>query len=141
MYMKKHQHSESDQDGLWNSCISLGKIELLKQYKGEIRFSYSYYAFKSIPHSNDLTGKTFGDWFYVLDKGILLQQWNSIEEPNAQLVFLDAKTLQLKTLIKGIRSVNWDIRNIKGHKVPQLHVVLNKKDATTTTVKVYDVLV
>ena len=58
---------------------------------------------------NFLNDKIFGDWFFYYDKGIFLQQWNSLDKPNTSLIFVYTTTFDAKVLQENIPSVMWDI--------------------------------
>ena len=63
----------------------------------------------SEPANEFLNDKIFGDWFFYYSQGIFLQQWNSLDKPNTNLIFVDTTTFDAKVLQENIPSVMWDI--------------------------------
>tara|TARA_R110002073_G_scaffold14554_1_gene59312 strand:- start:88679 stop:89299 length:621 start_codon:yes stop_codon:yes gene_type:complete len=97
----------------WNLFTNLNQLKIYEKYIGEVRFGPAYLNLKSEPKINYLNGELFGDWFFLYSKGILLQQWNSIKNPNANLIFIGIENLEIKVLQKNIPSVIWDIVETK----------------------------
>ena len=98
-----------DLDGRWAILTEQNKLKIFQKYRGEVRFGPTYLSLKSEPANEFLNGKTFGDWFFYYSQGIFLQQWNSLDKPNTNLIFIDTITFDAKVLQKNIPSVMWDI--------------------------------
>ena len=113
LFSTKNKSAEVIQDqemnGQWSILTEQNKLKIFQRYKGEVRFGPTYLNLKSDPTINFLNDKTFGDWFFYYDKGIFLQQWNSIDKPNTNLIFIDTTTFDFKVLKENIPSVIWDI--------------------------------
>ncbi len=93
------------------------ELKIFSIYAGEIRMGPIFLGFKSEPRIQDIETGIYGDWFYKTDSGIYLQKWNSTKEPNADLIFIDFKNLNVQTIKSNITSVNWKIENIAGNLV------------------------
>jgi len=93
----------------WTILTEQNNLKIFQKYKGEVRFGPVYLNLKSEPPISLLNDKIFGDWFFYYDKGIFLQQWNSADKPNTNLIFIDIITLDIKVLQENIPSVIWDI--------------------------------
>lgn len=93
----------------WIPLTQAGPLQLWLKVKGEIRFGPGYFHLKSEPPVEYLTDKTFGDWFFHLGDGILLQEWNSTSTPNTNLLYISAETLEVQVIVSNIPSVIWDI--------------------------------
>tara|TARA_B100000809_G_C15088072_1_gene512168 strand:+ start:659 stop:1252 length:594 start_codon:yes stop_codon:yes gene_type:complete len=97
----------------WSILTNINGLNIYQKYISEIRFGPAYLNLKSDPEIDYLKNKLFGDWFFTYSNGILLQQWNSTEEPNANLIFIGIENLKIKVLKKNIPSVNWKIVETK----------------------------
>lgn len=93
----------------WTILTETNRVKLYQHYGGEIRFGPVYLKLKSNPHIATLTGKLFGDWFFLYQNGIFLQQWNSTDNANTNLIFVDTDNLEVKVIRKNIPSVLWKI--------------------------------
>src|SRR5690606_23614753 len=93
----------------WTTLTETNRLKLYQQYAGEIRFGPVYLKLKSNPHIATLERKLFGDWFFCYQSGIFLQQWNSTDNANTNLIFIDTDNLEVKVIIKNIPSVLWKI--------------------------------
>jgi hypothetical protein len=93
----------------WTILTETNRIKLYQQYSGEIRFGPVYLKLKSNPHIGTLNGSLFGDWFFYYQNGIFLQQWNSTENANTNLMFVNTDNFEAKVIIKNIPSVYWKI--------------------------------
>lgn len=93
----------------WTVLTSINDLKIQQKYLHEIRFGPAYFELKSEPNIQFLKNKTFGDWFYRHKNGVLLQQWNSTATPNTNLIFIDAETLELRTIKENIPSVLWTL--------------------------------
>ncbi len=105
--------SQSTDIEQWNILTNFNGINIYQKYVNEIRFGPAYLNLKSEPEIDYLNNKLFGDWFYTYSKGILLQQWNSTEKPNTNLIFIEIENLKIQVLEKNIPSVNWEIVETK----------------------------
>jgi len=93
----------------WEILTETNKIKLYQQYCGEIRFGPIYLKLKSSPTIETLSGKIFGTWFFCYQNGIFLQQWNSTDKANSNLIFVDTDTFDTKIIRENIPSVLWNI--------------------------------
>lgn len=93
----------------WSVLTSINDLKIQQKYLHEIRFGPAYFELKSEPKIQSLENKTFGDWFYIHKTGVLLQQWNSTATPNTNIIFIDAETLELRTIKENIPSVLWSL--------------------------------
>ncbi|MFC0605847.1 hypothetical protein [Winogradskyella pulchriflava] len=97
----------------WNILTNFSGINIYQKYISEIRFGPAYLNLKSEPKIEFLKNKLFGDWFFTYSNGILLQQWNSTEKPNTNLIFIGIDNIEVQVLEKNIPSVNWKIVETK----------------------------
>ena len=88
------------------------KLKLHHYFAGAIRFGPEYYSIKSTPQVETLENTIYGDWFYKIETGFFLQKWNSIQEANADLIFINSEELQVTTLYVNIPSVFWDMNKL-----------------------------
>jgi len=93
----------------WSVLTEQGKLKFFSKYVGEVRFGPAYLHLKSDPAIPFLTDKVFGDWFFHHDNMLLLQQWNSTDKPNTNLIAIDTMTFDTTALLQNIPSVLWDI--------------------------------
>ena len=98
-----------DIENHWTILTETNRVKLYQQYVGEIRYGPVYLKLKSNPHITTLTNKLFGDWFFRYQNGIFLQQWNSTDNANTNLIFVDTDNLEVKVIRKNIPSVLWEI--------------------------------
>jgi len=99
--------SESEK---WTYFAEYNNVKIFKKYLNEIRFGPAYFELKSEPENLDFNSKIFGDWFYKTENLIFLQQWNSIEKPNTNLLLFDADKNELKTIEKNLNAVIWEMK-------------------------------
>ncbi len=97
----------------WNILTNFSGINIYQKYVSEIRFGPAYLNLKSEPKIEFLENKLFGDWFFTYSNGILLQQWNSTEKPNTNLIFIGIDNSEEQVLERNIPSVNWKIVETK----------------------------
>lgn len=97
----------------WNILTNINGLNIYQKYVGEIRFGPAYLNLKSEPKIDYLESKLFGDWFFTYSNGVLLQQWNSTEKPNSNLIFIGIDNLTVLVLEKNIPSVLWKIVETK----------------------------
>jgi len=100
---------DHDLNDRWAILTEQNKLKIFQKYRGEVRFAPTYLSLKSEPANEFLDGKIFGDWFFYYRQGIFLQQWNSIDKPDTNLIFIDTTTFDAKVLQENIPSVLWDI--------------------------------
>ena len=93
----------------WTIWTGMNGLNLFKKFRGEIRFGPPYLSLKSEPKIPELNDKMFGDWFFQYKNGLLLQQWNSTDSPDTDLIFIDKDSLEVQLIEKNIPSVLWDI--------------------------------
>ncbi len=93
----------------WSILTNIGGLNIYQKYIGQIRFGPGYLNLKSEPEIPYLNNKFFGDWFFTYSNGILLQQWNSTEKPNTNLIFVSIDNFEVQILEKNIPSINWKI--------------------------------
>ena len=105
----KDEYEEND----WTILAETNRVKLYQNYGGQIRFGPVYLRLKSNPHIESLEDNFFGDWFFYYENGILLQQWNSIDNVNTNLIFVDAEKLEVNVIKKNIPSVLWEIKEIE----------------------------
>ncbi|HCE56020.1 MAG TPA: hypothetical protein DER05_13945 [Lutibacter sp.] len=105
--------SQSTDIEQWSSLTNFSGINIYQKYVSEIRYGPAYLNLKSEPEIDYLNNKLFGDWFFTYSNGILLQQWNSTEKPNTNLIFIGIDNLKIQVLEKNIPSVNWEIVETK----------------------------
>ena len=106
-------HQEDWYDKTWSVFTSFGDLKIEQRYLGEVRFGPVFIGLKSKPFISSLENKTFGDWFHLLENGVLLQQWNSTDTPDTNLIYIDGKTLKLKTIKENIPSVLWTVESVE----------------------------
>lgn len=94
----------------WNIFCATNKIKLYQKYRGEVRFGPVYLNLKSEPSIEILNAKMFGDWYYIYNDGIFLQQWNATEEANTNLIFINTENFELKKIKESIPSVLWEMK-------------------------------
>lgn len=94
----------------WRIFSSTKQIKLYQKIRGEVRFGPIYLNLKSEPSIEKLHGKIFGDWFYIYQNGIFLQQWNSTNDANTNLIFLNAESFEMEIIKQNIPSVLWKIK-------------------------------
>ncbi|MGS2727937.1 hypothetical protein ACU8DI_15130 [Psychroserpens sp. BH13MA-6] len=97
----------------WNILTNFSGVNIYQKYVSEIRFGQAYWELKSEPRIPFLENKFFGDWFFTYSNGILLQQWNSTEKPNTNLIYIGINNLEALVLEKNIPSVIWKIVETK----------------------------
>ena len=95
----------------WENFIEYESLIIQKQFAGEIRFGPTFFSLNSNPEIKELNSKIFGDWFYKTENLIFLQQWNSTEKTNTNLVLFNAETNELKRIEKNLNSVLWEMKN------------------------------
>ena len=95
----------------WTLLAEYKNVKIFKKYLNEIRFGPAYFELKSEPENPNLYNKIFGDWFYKTENLIFLQQWNSTEKTNTNLVLFNAETNELKRIEKNLNSVLWEMKN------------------------------
>lgn len=100
---------DRDLNGRWAILTEQHNLKIFQKYRGEVRFGPIYLSLKSEPRNEFLNGKIFGDWFFYYGQGIFLQQWNSLDKPNTNLIFINTTTFDTKVLQANIPSVMWDI--------------------------------
>lgn len=93
----------------WSVLTEQGKVKIFRKFAGEVRFGPAYLHLKSDAVIPLLTDKVFGDWFFHFDNMLLLQQWNSTDKPNTNLLSIDTVTFDTNILLQNIPSVLWDI--------------------------------
>lgn len=104
---KEVQHYSTQKQ--WTKLTSINDLKIEQKFIDEIRYGTAYFELKSKPNIQSLKNKTFGDWFYRHKTGVLLQQWNSTVSPDTNLMFIDAETLELRTIKENIPSVLWTL--------------------------------
>jgi hypothetical protein len=93
----------------WSILTEQGNLKIFSKFAGEVRFGPAYLHLKSEPVIPLLTDKVFGNWFFHFDNMLLLQQWNSPDKANTNLVSIDTLTSDTNVLLQNIPSVLWDI--------------------------------
>ena len=93
----------------WSIFLNSEKLNIYQRFEGEIRFGPKYLQLKTEPSIQEFYGKNFGDWFYKTSDGIFLQEWNSLQNANSNLIYIDFKELKFITLQKNIESVFWNM--------------------------------
>lgn len=101
----------------WAIFLNTSKITIYQRFIGEIRFGPVYLELKSEPEIEELNDKIFGDWFFRTQNGVFLQQWNSINEANTNLIYLNFHKLELKTICENIKSVFWEMREVSDNVI------------------------
>lgn len=94
----------------WSLFIDSEKLKIFQRYLGEIRFGPEYLSLKSNPAIDSFNNKVFGNWSYQNQKGVFLQEWNSLQNANTNLIFIHFDKLQFFILQKNIKSVLWDMK-------------------------------
>lgn len=94
----------------WSIFVDSEKLKIFQKYIGEIRFGPEYIALKSNPAIDFFNNKVFGNWFYQSQKGVFLQEWNSLQKANTNLIFVHFDKLQFFIVQKNIKSVLWDMK-------------------------------
>ena len=93
----------------WSILTAQENLKIFSKFAGEVRFGPAYLHLKFEPAIPFLTDQVFGDWFFHFDNMLFLQQWNSTDQPNTNLVGIDTLTFDSNVLIQNIPSVLWDI--------------------------------
>lgn len=93
----------------WSIFLNSENLNIYQRFEGEIRFGPEYLQLKTEPSIQEFYGKIFGDWFYKTSDGIFLQEWNSLQNANSNLIYIDFKELKFITLQKNIESVFWNM--------------------------------
>ena len=123
----------------WSIFVNNKKLNLFQKFAGEIRFGPEYINLKSEPEIKELNSKIYGDWFYLTEIGIFLQEWKSLSLPNSSLIFINFETLEYKKLEENIKSVFWNINednnyfhlNISINKEKKIELKINKEKIKT----------
>ncbi|ESU22788.1 hypothetical protein FSS13T_25280 [Flavobacterium saliperosum S13] len=102
--------NQSSWENQWSIFTSTNQIKLYQNFIGEVRFGPVYLNIKSEPSIQKLSGKIFGDWFYQYQNGIFLQQWNSIDKANANLIFINPENFEMEIIKQNIPSVLWKMK-------------------------------
>ncbi|AZQ64734.1 hypothetical protein EI427_21150 [Flammeovirga pectinis] len=107
--------SYSDEKNEWSILTSFSELKILSKYAGELRFGPAYIHIKTEP-KNVFGEEFYGDWFYRIENGIYLQQWNSNPiksgvhtRANNDLIFYDRIKNQREIIETGIKSFHWKI--------------------------------
>ncbi|MDY3343970.1 hypothetical protein PG326_01690 [Riemerella anatipestifer] len=113
LFQKKsiEENSTKNSSEEWLFFAEYKNVRILKKYLNEIRFGPEYFELKSEPENIDFKNKIFGDWFYKNKNMIFLQQWNSTDKPNTNLLVFDAEKNVLKIVKENIDSVLWEAKN------------------------------
>ena len=93
----------------WNIFLNSENLNIYQRFEGEIRFGPEYLQLKTEPKIPEFYGKIFGDWFYKTSDGVFLQEWNSLQKADSNLIYIDFKDLKFITLQKNIESVFWNM--------------------------------
>ena len=93
----------------WNIFLNSENLNIYQRFEGEIRFGPEYLQLKTEPKIPEFYGKIFGDWFYKTSDGVFLQEWNSLQKADSNLIYIDFKELKFITLQKNIESVFWNM--------------------------------
>ncbi|EJF10135.1 hypothetical protein [Pontibacter sp. BAB1700] len=101
----------------WTVWKEVNGLKLYQKYNGEVRFGPAYFLLKSEPFIYGLSDKVYGDWFFQYGEGLFLQQWNSIDTPNTNLLFINSETLELSIIEKNVPSVLWEMVKIDNKSV------------------------
>lgn len=101
----------------WSIMTKLNGLEIYKKFEGEIRFGPIYMSLTSQPNINGFHDKIFGDWFYPYKNGLFLQQWNSTDLPNTNLIYLDSEIRKFTIVKSDISSVLWDMIENENNKL------------------------
>lgn len=112
----------------WSLLTSTNDFKLLSKYAGEIPFGPAFIHLKTEP-KNVFNKQFFGDWNFKTENGIYLQKWsvNPLKRKNlnnavSELIFLDFKTSNIKTIQSGIKAF-WI--EIEKNEYNELILVLN----------------
>ena len=95
----------------WTYFAEYETTKIQKKYLSEIRFGPAYFSLKSEPNIYDFKNKIFGDWFFKFQNFLFLQQWNSTDKPNTNLLVIDFKKKSIKSLENNLNSVLWEMKN------------------------------
>ncbi|WP_277632471.1 hypothetical protein [Avrilella dinanensis] len=93
--------------------VNTEHLTIYQNFAGEIRFGPEYITLRSEPEIKELQNKIFGVWFYRTERGIFLQQWNSLAKPKSNLVYIDFQVLKFKIIETEIDSVSWEMKKDK----------------------------
>ena len=97
----------------WSTFLNSESLNIYQKFEGEIRFGPEYLQLKTEPIIQEFNGKIFGNWFYRTSSGVFLQEWNSLQNANSNLIYIDFKKLKFITLQQNIESVFWDMSENK----------------------------
>ncbi|SMC58665.1 hypothetical protein [Moheibacter sediminis] len=95
----------------WTFLVENKNIQILKRYINEIRFGPAYFHLKSEPIIPELKNKIFGDWFFIYENFIFIQEWNSTTTADTNLIVIDSSNNSYKILHKNLSSVLWEMKN------------------------------
>lgn len=109
LFVKDTPTSDQALPDEWLPLTQAGPLRLWIKDIGEIRFGPGYFHLKSEPLIEYFTDKTFGDWFFHLGDGILLQEWNNVRTPDTNLVYISSETLEVQVILSNVPSFLWDI--------------------------------
>jgi hypothetical protein len=123
----------------WSIIVNNKKLNLLQQFAGEIYHGPEHFHLKSEPEIKELYKQIYGDWFYITENGIFLQEWNSTSLPNSSLIFINFTTLEYKKIEDNIKSVFWDMKednnyfylNISIYNKNNIELKINKEQIKT----------
>jgi hypothetical protein len=93
----------------WSILTQQGNLKIFREFAGDVHFGPTYLHLKSDPVIPILNDEIFGDWFFHFDNMLLLQQWNSTDKPDANLLCIDTLTFDANVWQQNIPSVLWDI--------------------------------
>lgn len=87
----------------------LNNVKLYWSYGGAIPNGPDYLVLLSKPEIPNLSWTYYGDWYFYFKHYIFLQQWNSLEKPDTNLVLIDTLNLTTKNLKENIPTVLWEM--------------------------------
>ena len=93
----------------WSIFLNSENLNIYRRFEGEIRFGPEYLQLKTEPIIQEFYGKIFGDWFYKTSDGVFLQEWNSLQNANSNLIYIDFNEIKFITLQKNIESIFWNM--------------------------------
>lgn len=109
----KEETTEAPPVPTWETWITTDTLTVERILVEEIMFGPAYYQLRTLPPSQILDNRYFGDFYHPCFGGVLLQKWNTVvpkELPDFDLLFLNGTTRQLHQL-DTIKAFTWHVED------------------------------
>lgn len=114
-YISRKRKEEYVPKEYTSSCfetfIEYNDVRIERIFGGEIRFGPCYYELKFDPLHSYFYNKIFGDWYFIHNDTIYLQQWQSKVKAHAHLVSYNRKEHKVAIVKEDIYSVLWIVKS------------------------------